>query len=111
LRTVSIVNDTAALSIARPLEEMQLSAPSDEGADQVDDNMQLDNGEEASDGENEDDQGDTMDIDEDQGAHAIVLGQHQLSEIFDVAPAFAMPPIEDMFYKVAGLIASRTETK
>ena len=35
-----------------------------------------------------------------------VVSQQQLSEIFDIGPAFAMPSLEEMFYRVAGLYAT-----
>jgi NET1-associated nuclear protein 1 (U3 small nucleolar RNA-associated protein 17) len=35
-----------------------------------------------------------------------VVTQQQLSEIFDIGPSFAMPPMEEMFYQVAGLFSS-----
>lgn len=35
-----------------------------------------------------------------------VVTQQQLSEIFDIGPSFAMPPLEEMFYQVAGLFSS-----
>ncbi|KAL3425094.1 WD repeat protein [Phlyctema vagabunda] len=40
-----------------------------------------------------------------------VITQQQLSEIFDIGPAFALPPLEDMFYQVAGLFASKPITQ
>jgi NET1-associated nuclear protein 1 (U3 small nucleolar RNA-associated protein 17) len=36
-----------------------------------------------------------------------VVTQQQLAQIFDIGPAFALPPIEDMFYQVAGLFSSK----
>lgn len=35
-----------------------------------------------------------------------VVTQQALSEIFDIGPAFALPPMEEMFYQVAGLFLS-----
>ncbi|KAH8597437.1 hypothetical protein B0O99DRAFT_650838 [Bisporella sp. PMI_857] len=32
-----------------------------------------------------------------------VVTQQQLSEVFDVGPSFALPPMEELFYQVAGL--------
>lgn len=50
-----------------------------------------------------------MDVDMEDGddAHAAVVAPQRLAEIFNVAPAFAMPPIEDIFYQVAGLFATK----
>ncbi|KAI9744617.1 MAG: hypothetical protein M1818_002146 [Claussenomyces sp. TS43310] len=36
-----------------------------------------------------------------------VVSQQQLASIFDVGPAFALPPIEEMFYQVADLFSSK----
>ncbi len=38
---------------------------------------------------------------------AAVVSQQQLSGVFDVGPAFAMPPVEHLFERVAGLFAKR----
>ncbi len=34
-----------------------------------------------------------------------VIAPQRLTDIFDAAPAFAMPPIEELFYQVAGLFS------
>ena len=44
---------------------------------------------------------------EDDDVHHSVINQQHLADIFDAAPAFAAPPIEDMFYKVTGLLATK----
>ncbi|KAI0178925.1 sporulation protein [Hypoxylon sp. FL1284] len=55
---------------------------------------------------------DEMDVDipdaenEDDSAYAAVVAPQKLTELFDAAPAFAMPPIEDMFYQVTKLFSS-----
>ncbi|TVY59501.1 U3 small nucleolar RNA-associated protein 17 [Lachnellula cervina] len=36
-----------------------------------------------------------------------VVTQQQLSEVFDIGPSFALPPLEEMFYQVAGLFSSK----
>lgn len=36
-----------------------------------------------------------------------VVTQQQLSGVFDIGPAFALPPLEEMFYQVAGLFSSK----
>jgi NET1-associated nuclear protein 1 (U3 small nucleolar RNA-associated protein 17) len=48
----------------------------------------------------------STDTDDDNDGPPIVT-QQQLSEIFDIGPAFALPPIEDMFYQVARLFSSK----
>ncbi|XXH05494.1 hypothetical protein Hte_011924 [Hypoxylon texense] len=58
--------------------------------------------------------GDEMDLDipdaenEDDSAYAAVVPPQKLAELFDTAPAFAMPPIEDMFYQVTKLFLSNS---
>ncbi|KAI1022538.1 hypothetical protein LB503_000513 [Fusarium chuoi] len=44
---------------------------------------------------------------EDDDSHPSVIQQQHLADIFDAAPAFAAPPIEDLFYKVTGLLATK----
>jgi len=107
LRTIAEGTDTGALAVAKPLEEMRLDTIEvTEG-----DAKPLALGEmfEVSDDE-EDEEGnaDGMDVDsEDEAAHPAVVNQPRLAAIFDAAPAFAMPAIEDVFYKVAGLLATK----
>jgi NET1-associated nuclear protein 1 (U3 small nucleolar RNA-associated protein 17) len=36
-----------------------------------------------------------------------VVSQQQLAQIFDIGPSYALPPLEDMFYQVAGLFSSK----
>lgn len=36
-----------------------------------------------------------------------VVSQQQLANIFDIGPSFALPPIEEMFYQVAGLFSAK----
>ncbi|RBA12139.1 hypothetical protein FPRO05_03589 [Fusarium proliferatum] len=43
----------------------------------------------------------------DDDSHPSVIQQQHLADIFDAAPAFAAPPIEDLFYKVTGLLATK----
>ncbi|KAL2136633.1 hypothetical protein VTI74DRAFT_2662 [Chaetomium olivicolor] len=66
---------------------------------------ELQNGE-ASDEEMQDVDQD-MDMEDDDDTHAAVVAPQRLAEIFNVAPAFAMPPIEDIFYQVAGLYSTK----
>lgn len=46
----------------------------------------------------------TLDVDEEDNAR--VIRQQQLTEIFDIGPSFAAPPMEDLFYQVARLFIS-----
>jgi len=36
-----------------------------------------------------------------------VVTQQQLTSVFDIGPAFALPPIEEMFYQVVDLFAPK----
>jgi len=40
-----------------------------------------------------------------------VVTAHQLSQVLDVGPSFALPPIEELFYAVAGLFSSKPKHK
>ncbi|KAK4217597.1 WD40-repeat-containing domain protein [Rhypophila decipiens] len=44
---------------------------------------------------------------EDYDIHQAVVAPQHLADIFNTAPAFAMPPIEDLFYQVAGLFSAK----
>jgi NET1-associated nuclear protein 1 (U3 small nucleolar RNA-associated protein 17) len=81
------VNDSAAAEESTP-EELQLldGDASDEEMEDADQDVEM---------EDEDD------------THAAVVAPQRLAEIFNAAPAFAMPPIEDIFYQVAGLFSTK----
>lgn len=49
--------------------------------------------------------GEDGDMDEDEENETPVVTQQQLSELFDIGPAFALPPLEEMFYRVADLFS------
>ena len=107
LRTVAEVTDTEAVALAQPLEDMRLEGVEAEGEQQ--NGLALVEMDEMSDEEGEE-EGDVdgMDVDsDDEAAHPAVVNQPRLAAIFDAAPAFAMPAIEDVFYKVAGLLATK----
>jgi NET1-associated nuclear protein 1 (U3 small nucleolar RNA-associated protein 17) len=48
-----------------------------------------------------------LDTSNDDDDETPVVTQQQLSEVFDIGPSFALPPMEDMFYQVAGLFSSK----
>ena len=59
----------------------------------------------------DEDESDPMyDDDDDDRAHAAVVAPQRLAEILDAAPSFAMPPIDDVFYRVAGLFSAKPGT-
>jgi len=62
---------------------------------------------EASDDEMQDGMDVDMDMEDDYDVYPAVVAPQRLAEIFSTAPSFAMPPIEDIFYQVAGLFAPK----
>lgn len=114
-----VVEGTDSSNIARPLSELKLDDQPDEedAAEETAATSGLpviingvDEEGEAGDSEDEhEDGGEAMDVDDqlDDEADAAVVAPQRLAEIFDAAPAFAMPPIEDTFYKVVGLLSKR----
>lgn len=44
---------------------------------------------------------------EDDDDETPVVTQQQLTEVFDIGPSFALPPLEEMFYQVAGLFSGK----
>ncbi|KAK1755009.1 WD40-repeat-containing domain protein [Echria macrotheca] len=62
---------------------------------------------EASDEEIKDEEDVDMDADEDLDIYPAVVAPQRLADIFNTAPSFAMPPIEDIFYQVAGLFSAK----
>lgn len=60
---------------------------------------------------------DEMDVDmsapddgSDEDVYPAVVPPQRLAELFDAAPSFAMPPIEDMFYQVTKLFSAPNQT-
>ncbi|KFA73098.1 hypothetical protein S40288_02754 [Stachybotrys chartarum IBT 40288] len=99
-------SDPDSIIAARPLQDLQLD---DVSAGTNGQNPLLLNAEDAdmaSDNEEQDVPDDVSDVDMDDAVGPSVVPQHLLTDIFDAAPAFAAPSIEDMFYKVTGLLAS-----
>ena len=54
----------------------------------------------------EDEQEEVDDEASDYDVHAAVIAPQHLADIFNTAPAYAMPPIEDVFYQVAALLST-----
>ncbi|KAI0392773.1 WD40 repeat-like protein [Xylariaceae sp. FL0594] len=100
--------DTKALAFAQPLADLQLeNVPAEETREG--DGMPValleDDEEHASD--------DDVDVDMTDAANGdvvypAVVAPQRLAEIFDTAPSFAMPPIEDIFYQVTKLFSAKT---
>ncbi|KAL5594306.1 hypothetical protein BROUX41_001248 [Berkeleyomyces rouxiae] len=112
--TVSQPTNDSALVVARSLDEMQLQA-AEESANGVtileasDDEDEEEKPVEDKDDKMDVDVADAMDVDmdEESSSHPAIINQHQLSDIFDAAPAYAMAPMEDVFFKVAALLANK----
>lgn len=103
-----IIEGTDSSNIARPLSELKLDdqpTTHDEVLDES--NPVIINGDAEEEGSDDEQEVDAMEVDEEDEAHAAVVPPQRLAEIFDAAPAFAMPPIEDTFYKVVGLFSQK----
>lgn len=107
--TITEGSDPAAVSTAQPLDELNLDAPieSTNGIilDASDDDDAMESGDEEALGATNGHVADEMDVDEE--VPVGVISQQTLSDIFNAAPAFAAPSVEDMFYKVTGLLATK----
>ncbi|KUJ24196.1 WD40 repeat-like protein [Mollisia scopiformis] len=49
----------------------------------------------------------TQASDDDDENEVPVVTHQQLAQVFDIGPSFALPPMEEMFYQVAGLFSSK----
>ncbi|KAG5997043.1 hypothetical protein E4U52_005186 [Claviceps spartinae] len=111
-------SDPSSLATVQPLQDLQLDDVSaalrdtEKSTDEVmldqdDDVMDEGSGDEL-DGDATDGDVDMADDDDDEDdIHIQVIPQQFLTDIFDAAPAFAAPSIEDMFYKVTGMLATK----
>ncbi|KHN96782.1 WD repeat-containing protein 75 [Metarhizium album ARSEF 1941] len=106
-------SDPSSIATVQPLQDLQLDGCS--GAVATDtttaevletDETDAASEDDTDDAKEADDDVDMGDDDEDD-AYGSVIPQQSLTEIFDAAPAFAAPSIEDMFYKVTGLLARK----
>ncbi|KAH8734906.1 WD40-repeat-containing domain protein [Ilyonectria robusta] len=101
-------SDASSLATVQPLEDLRLedtdALDTDAGSGLIEEDEDM-----ASDVEEDADEvADEEDVEmEDDDVHPRVVHQQHLADIFDAAPAFAAPPIEDMFYKVTGLLATK----
>lgn len=99
-------SDPSSLATVQPLEDLRLETV-DEASEDSRKLVLMEEDEEMG-SDNEDEQAATEDVEmEDDEIHPSVVHQQQLTNIFDAAPAFAAPSIEDMFYKVTGLLATK----
>lgn len=94
--------------LAQPLADIQLDkevSEANEAIALIADGEEEEEEEEASDDEMQD--VDANEGVEDYDIHPAVIAPQRLAEIFNAGPAFAMPPIEDVFYQVAELLTSK----
>lgn len=109
--TITEGSDPSAIVTAQPLQDLNLDGPSqtENGIELNGDDTMMDDEDEDEDAEDEEmeaeDDDDEMDVDD--TFPVSVISQQSLSDIFDATPAFAAPSIEDMFYKVTGLLATK----
>lgn len=108
--TVTEGSDPSSIVTAQPLQDIQLDGPvGDEVANgevaaaAEDDVLMASDDEDVPDSTPADDD---MDMDSDD-IPTSVISQQSLADIFNAAPAFAGPSVEDMFYKVTGLLGTK----
>ncbi|KAI1459976.1 sporulation protein [Annulohypoxylon moriforme] len=105
LWSVSEGLDTKALAFAQPLVDLNLDQVHTEELAEDGATLALLPGD-----DDEPASGDEMDVDVPEDiadeTYPVVIAPQRLAELFDTAPAFAMPPIEDMFYQVTKLFSS-----
>ncbi|KAJ6442967.1 WD repeat-containing protein 75 [Purpureocillium lavendulum] len=101
-------SDPSALTTVQPLQDLQLDGPAAE-EDSKDMILDMEDAGMASDEEMDDQEpAEEEDVDmDDDDFHPSIIPQQYLADIFDAAPAFAAPSVEDMFYKVTGLLATK----
>lgn len=103
-------SDPSSFATVQPLEDLRLGDSSEQAAEEGSSVVNGDDVDMISEDEMEDAEGGDEDIDMDNDDDEIsvsVIPQQALSDIFDAAPAFAAPSVEDLFYKVAGLLATK----
>lgn len=108
--TVTEGSDPSSIVTAQPLQDIHLDGAVDDGAANgdvaaaaEDDDLMASDDEEAAEDEAA---ADDMDLDLDD-VPTSVISQQSLADIFNAAPAFAGPSVEDMFYKVTGLLGTK----
>ncbi|KAL7789953.1 hypothetical protein V8C37DRAFT_385653 [Trichoderma ceciliae] len=104
--TITEGSNASTILAAQPLQDLRLDNASqevDEGKGAI-----VLNGDAESDAEMEEAQSADDDVEmEDDDVQTNIIPQQYLADIFDAAPAFAGASIEDMFYKVTGLLATK----
>ena len=105
----SVSEGPETASVAQPLADVHLDNEADESASVQPTATALDlvNGED--DAESDEEMGDARQGEdeemEDYDVHPSVIAPQQLDNIYGSAPAWAMPPVEDLFYQVTALLS------
>lgn len=100
--------DTKSIAFAQPLADLQLDQEpiaNGEGAISTSALLLEEDDDQASDPGMDIDTADATDGDT---IYPAVVAPQRLAELFDAAPSFAMPPIEDIFYQVTKMFAVKT---
>ncbi|KAK4451772.1 WD40-repeat-containing domain protein [Podospora aff. communis PSN243] len=103
----SVAEGAEQAPMLRPLAELGVSDAADEDKQPGPMDLALEDADASDDEMQDGDQDVDMDADDDYDVHQAVVAPQRLAEIFNTAPSFAMPPIEDIFYQVAGLYAPK----
>jgi NET1-associated nuclear protein 1 (U3 small nucleolar RNA-associated protein 17) len=92
-----MAQSTSALQLDdTPAQTNGVIVPTDEEEDEQMEELQLLTPAATEDGNEDEDENDTP-----------VVTAQQLANVFDIGPAFALPPLEEMFYQVAGLFSGK----
>ncbi|KAI1179098.1 WD40 repeat-like protein [Nemania sp. FL0916] len=99
--------DTKSLPLAQPLADLELDQGQTANGETTTNTLAL---LEADDGPASEDEADVdmADADDDDTVHPAVVAPQRLTELFDRAPSFAMPPIEDQFYQITKMFSAKT---
>ncbi|KAI0535663.1 hypothetical protein GGR58DRAFT_478329 [Xylaria digitata] len=100
--------DTKSLAFAYPLADLQLDQEPIADGEGVTNTLGL-----IPEGDDEQASEDDMDVDmadatDGDAIYPAVVAPQKLAALFDAAPSFAMPPIEDMFYQVTKMFSAKT---
>jgi NET1-associated nuclear protein 1 (U3 small nucleolar RNA-associated protein 17) len=101
----SVHERTETATLAKPLADLHLENVTSSAEEQMELDINGEEEEEEADEEMQDAGQD--DEEEDYDVHQAVVAPQHLADIFNSGPSFAMPPIEDLFYQVAGLFSAK----
>jgi NET1-associated nuclear protein 1 (U3 small nucleolar RNA-associated protein 17) len=101
----SINEGAEAATLAKPLEDLKLDHATSPAEEQME--LVINGEDEEEDGDEEMQDADADDDADDYDIHQAVVAPQHLADIFNAGPSFAMPPIEDLFYQVAGLFSAK----